>query len=93
VEEATGHGVENARVTIFVDASERGDVRGFANVVRELGEIDETADEEIEAAVVVVVEPDGAGSPPGSGDASTFSDVGKGAVAIVAIENATAVIA
>ena len=61
-------------------------------MVSEFGEIDEAADEEIEAAVVVVIEPDGAGGPAGSGNAGFFGDVGEGAVAIVAIENAAAIL-
>jgi hypothetical protein len=55
-------------------------------------EFDEAADEEIEFAVIVVIKPDGAGSPAGSREASFFGDVGEGAIAIVAIENAAAVL-
>ena len=51
-----------------------------------LVEFDESADEQIEAAVIVVVEPDGAGGPSRRGDAGFKGDVGKGSVAIVAIE-------
>src|ERR1700756_1015530 len=55
-------------------------------------EVDEAADEEVEAAIVVVVEPDRARGPSGSGHAGLFGYVGEGAVAIVAIEDAFAVL-
>ncbi len=61
-------------------------------MVGEFGEIDEATDEEIEAAVVVVIEPDGARGPAGCGYAGFFGDVGEGAVAVVAIEDAATVL-
>ncbi len=55
-------------------------------------EIDEAADEEVEAAVVVIIEPDGAAAPAGSGDAGFGGDVGESAVAIIVIENAAGIL-
>src|SRR5580692_5630959 len=49
-------------------------------------EIDEAADEEVEAAVVVIIEPDSAAAPAGSCHAGFGGYVGEGAVAIIAIE-------
>src|SRR6202044_1504608 len=55
-------------------------------------EIGETADEEIEAAVVVVVEPHGAGGPSRRTHTCLGGDVGEGAVAVVPIENAVGIL-
>src|SRR5580704_2667523 len=55
-------------------------------------EVDEAADKEIEAAVVVVVEPDGAGAPAAGGDAGFGGDVGESTVAVVVIEDARGVL-
>src|ERR1700691_5528439 len=55
-------------------------------------EIHEAADEEIEAAVVVVIKPDGAAAPAGSGDAGFGGDIAESAVAIIVIEDAVRVL-
>ena len=55
-------------------------------------EIHEVADEQVEPAIVVVVEPDSAGSPSGSGDAGLLGHIGESAVAVVVIENAATVL-
>src|SRR5260221_1923366 len=55
-------------------------------------EVDETANEQIEFAVIVVVKPDGAGRPTRGGEAGFFGNVGESAVAIVAIENVAAIL-
>src|SRR5262249_54128346 len=55
-------------------------------------ELDKAADKEIELAVVVVVEPNRARCPPGSRNSSFFRDVSECAVAVVAVENAAAVL-
>ena len=88
VEQPTGLGsinVGNAVVAlaVFVIAASLFDF--FA-------EVHETADKKIEAAIVVVVEPDRARGPPGGGDAGFFGHVGESAVAIVVIQNAAAVL-
>ncbi len=49
-------------------------------------EVDVAGDEEVEAAIAVVVAPGGAGGPGADGDAGLFGDVGEGAVVVVAIE-------
>src|SRR5262249_45434017 len=53
--------------------------------------VHKAADKQIELAVVVVIEPDRASREPRCLQASTFRDVGKRAVAIVAIQNAVPV--
>ena len=58
----------------------------------DLAEIDEAANEKVEPAVVVVVEPYCARCPSRSGYSGLFGDVGEGAIAVVAIENAAAVL-
>src|ERR1700683_3553363 len=55
-------------------------------------EIHEAADEQIEAAVIVVIKPDGAAAPAGSGDAGFGGDVAESAVAVIAIEDAVRVL-
>src|SRR5207244_2218479 len=55
------------------------------------GVIDKAADEQVEFAIGVVVEPDGAGSPTGRGKPGLFGDVGKCSVVIIFVENAFAV--
>ncbi len=49
-----------------------------------------TADEEVQIAVAIVVEEAGAGGPAAAGDAGLFSDVGEGAVAVVAEQRVAA---
>src|SRR5437762_712614 len=53
-------------------------------------EIEIVGDEKVEAAVAVVVDPGGTGAPAGVVDAGFGCDVGKGAVAIVVIEDVAA---
>ena len=52
-------------------------------------EVDEAADEQIEAAIVVIVEPDRAGGPSRRRYARFLRHIGESAVAIVVIENAS----
>ena len=63
-----------------------------AKCVFGLREIAEAADEEIELAIVVVVEPDGATTPAGRRHAGLVRHVGESAIAIVVIENAARVL-
>src|SRR5439155_8595542 len=62
---------------------------GFGNGRGLQVEIDVVGDEEIEAAVAIVVDESAAGVPAlaGAGDAGFFADVGKGAVAVVVVED------
>ena len=55
-------------------------------------EIYETADKKIEAAIVVIIKPHRTGCPAWSGHAGFFGHVGKSSVAVVAIQNAAAVL-
>ena len=50
------------------------------------GPLEITGDEQIEVAVVVVVEEPGAGTPPAGTDAGAGGHVGERAIALVAIE-------
>src|SRR5882724_4543951 len=52
----------------------------------------ELPNEQIQKPVIVVVEPDSAGSPAGCGDAGLGGHVGKGAISIVVIQNAVPVL-
>ena len=58
-------------------------------------EVDVVADEEVEVAVLVVVEEGAAGVPAQAvlEEAGLFGDVGEGAVAVVAVEGVLAVVA
>ena len=86
MEEPAGHGIVNAGDA--VEAHVGGAVA--AEFIFRLAEIHEAADEEIEASIVIVIKPDGAGGPAGGRDAGFGGDVGKRAVAIVVIEDAAA---
>jgi hypothetical protein len=55
------------------------------------GELDEAADEQIQPAVVVVIEPHGARRPARCGDTGLVRHVGESSVAIVLIQDAAAV--
>ena len=84
-----GHGLEKPGVAVIVCARR---VRDRRRHCAELGEIDEAADEQVEAAVVVVIEPNGADAQPGAATPGFFGDVGEGAVAVIAVEDAAAVL-
>src|SRR5205085_6275223 len=55
-------------------------------------ELNEPANEQIEFAVVVIVEPHCTGRPTRRGKARFFSHVGEGSVTVVAVENIAAVL-
>ena len=55
-------------------------------------EVDETTDEQIESAVIVIIEPDRAGSPSGGGDPCLLRYISEGAVTVVAVENAAPIL-
>src|SRR6266480_3259947 len=55
-------------------------------------ELCELQNEKIEAAVVVVIEPDGARAPAGSGDSGFGGDIGESAITIVVVENTLSVL-
>src|SRR5260221_124312 len=63
-----------------------------AELVLESIELDEPANEQIEFAVVVIVEPDCTGRPTRRGKTRFFSHVGKCSVTIVAIKNISAIL-
>ena len=82
MEQPARHGIVNARNAVVTAG-----LLIAAKFVLGLVEIDEAADKEVQLAVIVVVEPDRARSPSGSGKACFASDVGKRAVAIIMIKN------
>src|SRR5215469_4581985 len=86
IEEAGG-GLKEARNAVVLLA----ELVVAAGVALAGAVVDETADEEIELAVVIVVEPDCAGGETRRLETGLFGDVGESAVAVVAIENAVAV--
>ena len=55
-------------------------------------EINEAADEEIEAAVVVIVKPDCTRSPSRSGNPGRLRYVGESTISVVVVQNAPAVL-
>ena len=65
------------------------DAARFVQLFAEFGKL---ADKKIEAAIVVIVEPDSAGGPSRRSYPRFFGDVGKRAIAIVVIQNAAAVL-
>src|ERR1700760_2364503 len=67
-------------------------VVGGAVQTSTLAELDKIADEQIKPSVVVIVEPNCARAPSGRGDPGFLRHIGKGAVAVVVIENALAVL-
>jgi hypothetical protein len=86
IEEAAG-GLEHARNAIILAAQ-------LVVAAREvmLGPvIDEAAHEQIQAPVVIVVEPDRAGGPSGGRQAGLFGDVGELSVAVIVIQDRAAV--
>src|SRR4029077_14782895 len=56
------------------------------------GKFDELTNEQIQSAVVVVIEPNGAGGPSGSGHASLLRHVREGAVPIIVVKDALTVL-
>src|ERR1035437_10015511 len=69
--------LENARDTVMmrsipIDAAAEGFV--------ELGKL---ADEQVEPAVIVVIEPHGAGTPPGSRDSRFLGYISEGSIAVI----------
>src|SRR5438067_106149 len=63
-----------------------------AEFVLRFVELHEAADKQVEAAVVVVIEPHRTRRPSGAGDSGTCSDVSKRAVAVIAIEKTVPVL-
>jgi len=86
VEEAGG-GLEDSRHAVIVVA----DLVAAAFELFDAGVVDEAADEEVELAIIVVIEPDGAGGPAWSGEPGFFGDVSERAVLVVFVQDAFAV--
>ena len=69
-----------------------GAVTSRARQVLRFVEVHKPADKQVEAAVVVIVKPHRACGPSCSGDASFLGYIGEGAVPIVVIQDASAVL-
>src|SRR4029077_2415760 len=63
-----------------------------AKLVLLFAKVHKAAYEQVEAAVIVVVEPNRAASPTGRADTGFLRDVGKSSVAVVVIQNASSVL-
>src|SRR5271170_6444641 len=86
MKEPARHRRVDLRVAVFVQSLKRGNVWGPTVVMLGLAEVYEAAHEQVELAVVVIVEPHGARGPSGGRDSSLLGYVGEGAVAVVAVE-------
>src|SRR2546429_8169542 len=85
MKEPVGHGLVDGGAAIPTLAGELiATPNGFV-------ELCELQNEKIEAAVVVVIEPDGARAPAGSGDSGFGGDIGESAITIVVVENTLSV--
>src|SRR6185437_12978269 len=82
----------NARIAVLRLPRQCRNVRRTAAMVLRFAEIHEAADEKIELSVVVVIEPYRAGGPAWRCDASFVRYIREGAVAIVVIQNAAAIL-
>jgi hypothetical protein len=63
-----------------------------AGLIQFFAEVHESPDEKVEAAIIVIVEPDCARRPPWGGYSSLLCHVGKATVAVVVIENTAPVL-
>src|SRR5207237_3630451 len=86
VKKPARHGGKDARDAVVTFAIGGDAASGVLVEPRKL------ADEQIESAVVVVVEPHRAGRPTLNSDSSLFSDIAKSSVSIVAIEDTAAIL-
>ena len=86
VKKPTGHWFVQPRNAVAgAVAGRTGQILGFVKV-------DEAADKQIEAAVVVIVEPNRARRPSWRGHTGFLGHIGESAVAIVVIQNALAIL-
>src|ERR1700682_6240514 len=67
-------------------------VMDSAGLVEFFAEIHEASDEQVQAAIFIVVEPHGAGSPSGSGESRFFRYIEKRSVSVIVIKDAAAVL-
>ena len=88
VKEPARRGIVNTRNAVIAVAR----LGVAAELVFGFVKVDEAAHKKVESAIIIIVKPDGAGSPTRGSDTSLLGDIGKRTVAIVAIENATAIL-
>src|ERR1700686_1200548 len=65
---------------------------GAAVFALRLGKLHKLADEQIQLAVIVIVEPDRAGGPPRRAHSGFFRDIGESAVTVIVVKNVPAVL-
>src|ERR1700716_249816 len=88
MKEPTRHGRINPRHTVIPLVR----CTVAAKLVLLFAEVHKATYEQIEPAVIVVVEPNCTGSPTGRGDTGLLCDVGKSSVSVVVIQNAFSVL-
>src|SRR5882762_3417993 len=87
--------VENVGNTVIVVGMTIGAVTRSALAAVAVGAkspIDVTGHEQVELAVIVVVEESGARAPPAGGDSGRFRDVGERAISVVVVQRVAAVV-
>src|SRR5204863_1377916 len=88
VEQPAWGGIVNARNAVIAIAR----LAVAAKLVLGLVKVNEAANKEVQPAVVVMVKPNGARCPAGRRQAGLLSDICEGAVPVVVIENAAAIL-
>src|ERR1700730_10802979 len=88
MKEPARHGLVEARDAVAVFAF----FAGTAGLIQGLGKFHKLADEQIEPAIVVVIEPDSAGRPSWSGDTGFLRYVCEGTVAVVVVQDVSAIL-
>src|SRR6266550_781756 len=87
MKEMTGSGLEETRDTIVTAAHS---LIGTKNVQRLLVS-HKAQNKQIKLAIIVIVEPDGAGGPPRRGDSGFISHICERTIAVIAIKNIAAI--
>ncbi len=86
MKQPTGHWLIKARDAVS------GAVAGGTGQVLRFVKVHESADKQVEASVIVVVEPNCTGRPSRRSDAGFFGHIGESAVAVVVIEDASTIL-
>ena len=85
--EETWRGLKNARHAVIISS----DLIVPAFQLAYAGIIYEAAHKKVQPAIFVIVEPNCAGRPSRSGQASLIGDIGEGPIVIVPVKNASSV--
>src|SRR5581483_8269851 len=92
MEQPAWHRRIHARIAIFSNPGQRWNIPGGTLVMLGLVEVHKPADKKIQAPVVVVIEPHGARRPSRCGDSGLLRYIRERPIAVIVIENATAVL-